>query len=730
MNTIPVPWKPGGTVLEVGGGDTPSFRPNMDMRALPTVDIVCDLEKTWTIPNESYDGIYGKFVIEHMSWRAVPHFLSECYRVLKPGGGILMIGPNTLEQCKEIARRDIITIVESAMLFGGQEERGWNEHKAAFSSEYIKNLCGEAGFSKMETMPLPGCNTDMITQAWKGERVMQLASLYLNIGSFTVMVGGGGWENCDILDLSAYAQQNGYRFRQFDATKGLPYGDCSVDAIISSHFLEHVTRQQGAAFLKECLRVLKPKGVIRITVPDTKLIARAYTADMVRQRFSFNEGVKNAIDESEAFWNLITANHVTAYDSISLLDALNKAGFCDVDQVATGKSRCAEIQISTTDMYPDHSLYMEGAKHAIPTSASLPTMYNQKHTERTDRKLKIGVISTPFFQVPPKGYSGLERVVWDLACGLSDRGHEVTIFAPEGSEAPPNGHLVVTGPSYNTVNVNWLAIEEAAYKIYEPYLKDLDIVHGNNWFGYEYAAKAKNNNLKCCHTHHGHLNPEWWLKTKPSFKLNFIGLSKFMQREFIQMGMPSEYAWNGIDLNKYKFIEQKGGRLLFVGRLDTFKQPHVAIEIARKLSIGLDIFGGSFVQDANYLEQIKRSCDGSQIIMHLDDTQDEKVRYMQNALCLLFPSKMLEPWGLVAAEAMSCGTPVIAMDDGAISEVVENNVTGYVCKSTEEMCESVSRLGRISHIACRQRVEGLFSRDKMAEKYEELYLRIIRGDEW
>jgi len=729
MNTIPVPWKPGGTVLEVGGGDTPSFRPNMDMRVLPTVDIVCDLEKTWTIPNESYDGIYGKFVIEHMSWRAVPHFLSECYRVLKPGGGILMIGPNTLEQCKEIARRDVITIVESAMLFGGQEERGWNEHKAAFSSEYIKNLCGEAGFSRVETMPLPGCNTDMITQAWKGAAVIQLADLYLNIGSFTVMVKGDNWENCDILDLSAYAQQNGYRFRQFDATKGLPYGNSSINAIISSHFLEHITRQQGAAFLKECLRVLKPKGVIRITVPDTKLIARVYTADMIRQRFGSNEGVKSAADESEAFWNLITAGHVTAYDSISLLDALNKAGFCDVDQVATGKSRCAEIQISTKDMYPDHSLYMEGAKSAsmpISKPASVLPVMDRKH----NGKLKVGLISTQFFNVPPKGYSGLERIVWDLACGLSGRGHEVTVFAPEGSQAPPGGHLVVTGPSQNTVNVDWLGLEEQAYRIYEPYLKDLDIINGMNWFGFEYAAKAKNPALKCCHTHHGHLNPGYWLASRPPFKLNFIALSKHMQREFNGQGMNSEYAYNGIDLDKYKYKEQKGDRLLFVGRLDTFKQPHMAIDIAKKLGLGLDIVGGSFVQDQGYLQRIKNSHDGKQIVLYLDDTQEKKVQLMQDAKCLIFPSNMGEPFGLVAAEAMACGTPVISTSDGAIGEVVEDAITGFVCRDFDGMVAAVEKLKQIRTLDCRRRVELLFSKEKMAERYEYLYNQILSEAEW
>ena len=79
---------------------------------------------------------------------------------------------------------------------------------------------------------------------------------------------------------------------------------------------------------------------------------------------------------------------------------------------------------------------------------------------------------------------------------------------------------------------------------------------------------------------------------------------------------------------------------------------------------------------------------------------------------------------------MACGTPVVASDDGAISEVVEDGVTGFVCHTAEEMVASVKKVGQISPTACRVRVEKLFSREKMAERYEELYRRILRGDEW
>lgn len=981
QQTVALPFKAGRT-LEIGCGDSPVRHDanwvTLDYRKLPCVDIVSDLEQTWNVPDASFENLFGKFCIEHVSWRKVQHMANEIYRILKPGGVAFLVGPNTLEQCKEIARLNHIGIEESALLYGGQEEPLWNEHKAAFSPDYAREIYTKAGFERVEIQEWPGTiwtgkKTDMVILAYKAaaaptsqppsqsgitqqewfkdmEQKMnqpkdttptaENRKLGLNIGSFTVMLKsneGVQWVNTDILDMSQYAIQKGYDFKQFDARQNIPYPDNSIDIIIAYHFLEHITRAEGAKFLKECHRVLKPGGIVRIGVPDTKVITEAYInesyeadaghshlADLsIKQKFSANEGVAKAEDEVEAFWNLLTAGHVTAYDETALGNKMITAGFAKPYQCDPGESNSPELIADTKDMYvgtdmlklPPHTLYVEGLKPIVaqpainridtidrlnwvrqrardaksivdigcfdaPSTYDLPNCtyvdsiryeqieqlrgkpsrplfprekfvqadaqrlpfsakqfgvavlsellehvaapvqvlkeaarvaervlvtvpneydwdaklnpfqhpdhhrtYNEQmlrqHLEEAGYKdyqlgrldyegwsyftvdantrvqpisppptlpiatpvgpqpskkdkLSIGLISTRFFTVPPEGYSGLERIVWDLAMGLSKRGHEVTIFGPEGSKAPPNGHVVITGPSLSTVNVDWLKAEEEAYEVYKDKLVGLDLIHGHNWFGYEYAAKASNNNLKVCHTHHGHMDPRYWLATKPPFKLNFITLSQFMQTETANMGMPNKWCWNGVDTEKYRFQDKKGDRLLFVGRLDSFKRPHIAIEIAKKLNMGLDIFGGSFVADVPYMEKVKAMCDGKQIKLYLDASQMKKVEFMQNAKCLIFPSKMGEPWGLVAAECMACGTCVVASNDGAISEVVADGLTGYVCPvdDIDAMCEAVKRVDKIKPQDCRSRVETLFSRDVMAANYEALYLDILQGREW
>lgn len=344
--------------------------------------------------------------------------------------------------------------------------------------------------------------------------------------------------------------------------------------------------------------------------------------------------------------------------------------------------------------------------------------------------MKIALISTPFFGVPPEKYGGLELVVWDLACGLIELGHRVVVFAPKGSKIPPGGFVVETDEPLTTVGVDWLAAEEKMYAVYKDALKDFDIVHSHDWFGFAYASKKDNPGLRVCHTHHGGLNADWWLKTKPPFKLNFIAISDWMRRVYVSQGLEAKFVYNGIELAKYPFQEKKGDRLLFVGRLDSFKRPHIAIEVAKKAGLGLDIVGGSFVNDVPYMESVKAQCDGDQVKLHLDATQEEKTALYQNARAVIFPSKMGEPFGLIVPEAGACGTPVIGSRDGAISETILEGVTGFICDTTDEMVAAVNKAPLISPSACRQRVEQSFSRQTMAKDYEKLYSEIMEGHEW
>ena len=160
-------------VLEVGGGDRPSFRPNMDVRPLPTVDIVANLEEPFPIPDESYGSVFGNYLLEHLSWRSVPQFIAECHRILHPGGKAVFVVPNTLAQCKLAVETEAWTSEISNMLFGGQDFSD-NTHKNALSPEYAITMFKQCGFYDVIIHPHPVSDTDMIIEAIKSSAVVRI----------------------------------------------------------------------------------------------------------------------------------------------------------------------------------------------------------------------------------------------------------------------------------------------------------------------------------------------------------------------------------------------------------------------------------------------------------------------------------------------------------------------------------------------------------------------------
>jgi len=536
----------------------------------------------------------------------------------------------------------------------------------------------------------------------------------LNVGSFVNQFHG--WINIDILDLHEFAKRNGYIFRQLDVRDGLPYQDETVDIILASHFLEHLSREDGEYFLRECFRVLKPKGVIRVSVPDFKLLVQKYLKGEIMRYRHVNVGVENARDDAEALFHLLLAGHKTSYDEESLKNLMKKVGFVKVKRMPFNKSRSKTISSQTYDMYPTLSLYMEAEK-------PIKVVTSRKG------KLKIAIVSAPMLRVFPKTYGGAECVVGNLCEALAEMGQDVTLFAPDGSKVK-GCEVVEFGPPALKVDVNWLEVEKKAYEIYKPYLDSFDIIHSHTWFHFPYIAKMENKKLKVCATHHGHLN----FRTKPPGieKMNLIAISRFMASEYARiLNTNVKYVYNGINTDMYKFSRNHGGRLLYVGRFTKFKGAHIAIEVAKKTGLGLDLVGGSkFItaEDKAYFEQIKKRCDGEKIRLYSDAHHKVKVQLMREAKAILVPSDFHEPFGLTAVEANSCGCPAIVWDDGALSELVLDGVNGFVCeKNVDAMAEAVYKAHEIKPENCRKLVKERFSRGVMSKHYLALYRSIYHG---
>ncbi len=185
----------------------------------------------------------------------------------------------------------------------------------------------------------------------------------LNIGSYLTM-HHYGWINIDVFgpnhppDLNQFAQQQGYIYKQCDVRGGLSYPTGSVDLINCQHMLEHLSYKEGASFLKECRRVLKKTGVMRIAVPEARYLIDKYIDNDLDEYAEISDGVANASTQLGKLWSLLYSGHQAVYDGDTLTKALAEAGFM-YHTCRFRQSVNPQILKEVTDMFPCLSLYMD-----------------------------------------------------------------------------------------------------------------------------------------------------------------------------------------------------------------------------------------------------------------------------------------------------------------------------------------------------------------------------------
>ena len=168
------PFTDGMSLVELGGGAQPRVRPNIDVRMIPgLVDLVADFNQPLPVHGDQFDGLLCIFALEHVSYRNVHGLVSEMCRILKPGGVAALVVPNTLEQCRKAVNTPVWDKDISSMLFGDQDYSD-NTHKLAISPESAVRMFKECGFYRVETAPLPTCDTDMSITAYKSAAVIAI----------------------------------------------------------------------------------------------------------------------------------------------------------------------------------------------------------------------------------------------------------------------------------------------------------------------------------------------------------------------------------------------------------------------------------------------------------------------------------------------------------------------------------------------------------------------------
>jgi len=334
--------------------------------------------------------------------------------------------------------------------------------------------------------------------------------------------------------------------------------------------------------------------------------------------------------------------------------------------------------------------------------------------------MRIAEVAPPWIRIPPEGYGGIELVVDLLARGLQARGHEVTLFAAEGSESSAEIVSPLPAPGRASIGDPW----HEAYHSLSAYQRgdEFDVIHDHTFLGPALADMSAAE-LTTVHTLHG----PWEPRVRAYYELvhesvHLVAISK-TQREANPRIRYAATIPNGIDLQRYPLYEgRRGDFVVYIGRANRDKAPELAVEVAHQagLPIKLVVKRAEPAEQQYWQEHVLPRLGRDDEVFE-EITHEEKVELLQRGLAFVFPIRWAEPFGLVMIEALACGTPVVATSRGAATEIVENGVSGYLRDDLESLADCVGRVDALSPSACRSRVEQCFSATKMIDGYECLF---------
>jgi glycosyltransferase involved in cell wall biosynthesis len=354
--------------------------------------------------------------------------------------------------------------------------------------------------------------------------------------------------------------------------------------------------------------------------------------------------------------------------------------------------------------------------------------------------MRIAQIAPPWFPIPPVGYGGIERVVYDLTEGLLAVGQDVILFAPAGSLT--NARLVptVTRP----VGLNLTELQKVRHFLdtsrlaYRQALElGVDLIHDHT----DYVPK-RDFPLPIIRTIHGPANPAAVANYRRMSRRGdrFVAISQ-RQRELFTAAAEDQFGpgehiafagvvYNPIDVAAAPFYpaDQKQGYVAFLGRCHWEKNPDGAIRVAQAAGVPLMMALRVTTEERPYFEAVVRP-----LVLSIKNlakfvgevSGQEKDDLIGRASVVLFPSPWEEPFGLVLAEAAARGTPVVALARGSVPELVVDGVTGMLCADEEDMVHAIPRAMTLDPVACREHAAARFDRELIAREYVSIYEQVL-----
>lgn len=342
--------------------------------------------------------------------------------------------------------------------------------------------------------------------------------------------------------------------------------------------------------------------------------------------------------------------------------------------------------------------------------------------------MKIAQVAPLYESVPPTAYGGTERVVSYLTEALVQMGHDVTLFASGDSVTSATLVPVVPrglrldpakpdGLVWHTIMLD-MVLEEAA---------SFDVIHFHT--DVLHLPLVGRCPTPCLSTAHGRLDlPD----LEPLFR-------RFPEQPMVSISnsQRTPLPWldwkatvhHGLPLGLYSFHPRPQDYFVFVGRISPEKRVDRAIEIARACRTPLRVAAKVDPADREYFASTIEPLLDDPLVTYLGEVGDAgKDDLIGHARALLMPIDWPEPFGLVMIEALACGTPVVAWRHGAVPEILDDGLTGFVVDSLEQAIAAAGNIGTIPRRRCRETFERRFSARVMARAYLDVYRELVAAE--